>query len=104
MLKSIEDSLPGFSSFQRKQYECIMAHLKDDKSVNVQVVQVGAGSDFDGIGVEDQSVLYPPPSKDQGMSMIGACCLAYPLSRGSIHIESSNPGQQPRIDPALLSQ
>lgn len=29
-------------------------------------------------------------------------CLQYPLSRGSVHIRTSNPEDHPRIDPAFL--
>ena len=88
--------------FQRKQYERTLAHLKDDKSANVQVVLVPASANFE-VGVEDQSQLFPPPTPEQGMGIIAASCLAYPLSRGTIHITSSDPNEHPAIDPAFMS-
>lgn len=37
------------------------------------------------------------------MSVVAASCLAYPLSRGTIHVKSADPFEQPTIDPAFLS-
>lgn len=102
VVASVEKSMPNLTPFQRKQYECTLAHLKDDKSANVQVVLVPASANFDA-GVEDQSVLFPPPTPEQGMGMIAASCLAYPLSRGTIHIKSADPNEHPEIDPAFMS-
>lgn len=88
--------------FQRKQYERVLAHLKDDKSANVQFVLVCAAADIEK-GRADQSQLFPPPKPDAGMGMTAAICLAYPLSRGTIHIKSSDPTEQPAIDMAFMS-
>lgn len=95
--------MPNLTPFQRKQYECTLAHLKDDRSANVQMVMVTAGADFEGNGVEDQTVLFPPPTPEQGMRVLAASCLAYPLSRGTIHIKSADPNEHPAIDPAFMS-
>ena len=53
-------------------------------------------------GVEDQSKIFPPPAEDQGMGITAAMCLQYPLSRGTVHIKSSDPKEHPRIDPAFM--
>lgn len=89
--------------FQRKQYECTLAHLKDDKSANIQFIIVAAAADLEGNGVEDQSQLFPPATPEQGMGLTAVSCLAYPLSRGTIHIKSADPNEHPAIDPAFMS-
>lgn len=63
VIKSIETSMPSLTPFQRKQYECTLAHLKDDKSANVQSQMVAAGPNFES-GTEDQSKLLQPPTKE----------------------------------------
>ena len=102
VIDSIERSMPNLTPFQRKQYERTLEHLKDDKSANVQIVLVPAAANFN-VGVADQSQLFPPPTPGQGMGVIAASCLAYPLSRGTIHIKSSDPNEHPDIDPAFMS-
>lgn len=37
------------------------------------------------------------------MGVTAAMCLQYPLSRGSVHIKSSDPNAHPTLDPAFLS-
>lgn len=54
-------------------------------------------------GVGDQSHLFPPHTPGNPMCITGAMCLQYPLSRGSVHIKSSDVNEQPAIDPAFLS-
>lgn len=89
IIKMAEKSLPDLTPYQRKQYERTIAHLKDDKSANLQLVLVP--STFGGAeGVEDQSKVFPPPaSPDQKPGITAAMCLQYPLSRGSVHVKSS---------------
>ena len=88
IIKSVEDSLSGLTPFQRKQYERTLEHLKDDKSANLQFVLVATTGNYDK-GVEDQSVLFPPPEAGQPMGVTAAMCLQYPLSRGTVHIRRS---------------
>lgn len=102
VIASVEKSMPNLTPFQRKQYERTLEHLKDDKSANVQVILVPASANFD-VGTADQSQLFPPPTPEQGMGVIAASCLAYPLSRGTIHIKSADPKEHPEIDPAFMS-
>jgi choline dehydrogenase-like flavoprotein len=101
IIKSIEDSLPNVSPFQRKQYERTIEHLKDDKSANLQIVVVCHGGNPEE-GCQDQSKLFPPVKPGEPMSITAAVCLQYPLSRGSVHIKTSNVSDQPEIDPGFL--
>jgi len=43
-----------------------------------------------------------PPEGKNRLSLF--VCLEHPLSRGSVHIESSDPTKQPRIDPGYFRQ
>lgn len=54
-------------------------------------------------GVYDQSVLFPPVDPTKGQATSFAVCLQYPVSRGSIHIKSSNPDELPIVDPQYNS-
>jgi choline dehydrogenase-like flavoprotein len=100
-LQSVEDSLSETTPFQKKQYERTVAHLKDDKSANLQVVLVcHKGNPEDG--ATDQSKLFPPLEPGQPMSITAAICLQYPLSRGSVHIKSADVSDHPALDPAFL--
>jgi choline dehydrogenase-like flavoprotein len=102
IIKSVEDSLPTVSPFQMKQYERTIEHLKDDKSANLQIILVCHGSPDPYQGCQDQSKLFPPIKPGEPMSITAAACLQYPLSRGSVHIKTSNVSDQPEIDPGFL--
>ena len=47
--------------------------------------------------------LLPPPAPGQPMGLTGAMCLQYPLSRGTVHIKSSDPNEHPTVDPNFMS-
>ncbi|KAJ9665514.1 hypothetical protein H2201_004396 [Coniosporium apollinis] len=100
IIRSIEE-IPDQTDFQQKQREQVIAHIRNPKSANLQFVLVAATAGSDE-GVADQSKLFPPadPSKPMGITL--AICLQYPVSRGSVHITSSDPTQPPVIDPAYL--
>lgn len=89
-IQSIRDTQSkSTSKFEREQLDQIIAHLENDKSANLQLVIIPATGNFHG-GVTNQAVLFPPPSdpnKPYGVTF--AMCLQYPVSRGSIHIQSS---------------
>lgn len=100
-MKSVEDSLPDATPFQRKQYERTVEHLKDDKSANLQVILVCHNGN-PREGAADQSKLFPPLEPGKPMSITAAMCLQYPLSRGSVHIKSADVSDHPALDPGLL--
>jgi len=100
-IKSIED-IKDQTPFAKKQRDTVVAHLKDEKSANLQMVTICATlNPVDGHA--DQSKIFPPlhdPSGPNGITLAG--CLQYPVSRGSIHITSSDPEAHPAIDPGYL--
>lgn len=77
-----------------------MAHLKDDKSANLQLVLIAHNLGVDGYA--DQSKLFPPLEPGKPMSITVALCLQYPLSRGSVHIKTADVNDHPALDPAML--
>lgn len=86
---SIRQTAAKSTPFQKKQLEQIARHIESDKSANVQFVLVAAKADF-AAGCADQSKLFPTPediNAPGGLSF--ATCLAYPVSRGTVHIKSS---------------
>jgi len=98
-IEAIKDQTP----YAKKQRETVVAHLKDPKSANLQFVLVAATANLKD-SQEDQAKLFPPledPNGANGITLAG--CLQYPASRGSVHIRSSNPEDQPAIDPAWLT-
>lgn len=101
ILKTVEDSLSNATSFQKKQYERTVAHLKDDKSANLQVILVCHDFNLEE-GQADQSKLFPPLEPGKPMSITAAVCLQYPLSRGSVHIKSADVNDHPTLDPGFL--
>lgn len=67
----------------------MIKHLEDPKSANLQFLLLPITLNFSGDAVLDQSQLYLPadPAKPQQAAVV--CALQYPVSRGSVHIESS---------------
>lgn len=102
IVQSIE-STEAATPFQKKQWEQVVAHIKNPKSANLQFVFVAVTGDFVQ-GVGDQSKLFPPPTDPgapHGVTL--AVCLQYPVARGTIHITSSDPAAYPEIDPNYLN-
>lgn len=99
-IASIED-ISDQTAFAKKQRETVIAHLKDEKSANLQLVFAPVTGHMIG-SQEDQSKLLAPVEKGRNYSVTLVACLQYPVSRGSIHVRSSNVEDQPDIDPAYL--
>lgn len=95
--------MASVTPFQQKQYARIIEHLKSDHSANLQIVLIPARAGWD-TGVADQSRLFIAPESPESLhQMTGAMCLQYPVSRGSVHIKSSNVNDHPIVDPGYLS-
>ena len=102
MINSIKNTKDE-TEFARKQRETIVAHLKADNSASLQLVLVCATANMEG-SQEDQSILFPPlkdPNGPNGITLAG--CLQYPVSRGSVHIRTSNPSDHPAVDPGYFT-
>lgn len=80
----------------------IISRLRSPKSGSVQFTGVPANFDLT-VGHEDQGKLMPgaPPGRNACYTVLVS--LAYPLSRGSSHITSSDPLSDPEIDLGLLA-
>jgi len=105
IVTSIRETQKTASSFQKKQLDQVIKHVRSPTSANLQLVFIAATGDFEK-GVPDQSKLFPPPPTDgSGSGLDGATfavCLQYPASRGHIHIKSSDPTVAPEIHPNYL--
>lgn len=100
VVQSIKDVKPT-SDFHAQQLQQVIAHLESDKSANLQFVLVPVTPDLER-GVEHQSSLWTQRTADQPASVTFAICLQYPVARGYIHIESSDPRKDPVIQPNYL--
>lgn len=80
----------------------IISRLRSPNSGAVQFTGVPANFDLT-LGYEDQGKLMPgaPPGRNACYTMLVS--LAYPLSRGSTHITTSDPFSDPEIDLGLLA-
>lgn len=91
--------LPGAKLTENPQI--IVSQLSDPNFANLQTfcfpatLDVSAGSD------QTKFFAVPPEGKCRLSLFI---CLEHPLSRGTVHIESSDPTKQPRIDPGYFRQ
>ena len=102
IVKSIE-ATEAPTDFQKKQREQVIAHLKNPKSANMQMVFINVTGDPVN-GVADQTKMWPPPaSPDTPNGISFAICMQYPVSRGTIHINSSDPTVHPTVDPNYLN-
>lgn len=90
-LETIRETLKGpqTTEFERKQLEVVMAHLKDSRSANLQIVLVPAAISLGDEGIEDQSKMYPAGDPTKNNRVVWGAALQYPVSRGSVHIQSS---------------
>ncbi|KAF4310717.1 putative aryl-alcohol dehydrogenase protein [Botryosphaeria dothidea] len=104
-LETIRETLKGpqTTEFERKQLEVVMAHLKDSRSANLQIVLVPAAISLGDEGIEDQSKMYPAGDPTKNNRVVWGAALQYPVSRGSVHIQSSDSTDPPIINPAYLT-
>lgn len=69
----------------------------------LQIILVAATANCTETSQVDQSQLFPPLKDTNGTNGITlACCLQYPVSRGSVHIRTANAKDQPAIDPGYF--
>lgn len=99
-------STPGQTPFQKKQNEQIIAQLRDPRSANLQTCIFAASGNLSDAATYDNSKVFAAPetfdpSAPHGITLI--ICAQYPVSRGTVHIMSADPYQQPAIDPAYLT-
>ncbi|KAJ5367841.1 Dehydrogenase citC, partial [Penicillium brevicompactum] len=93
---SIREIKPN-SDFHEKQLSLIISHLQSQNSANIQVVLISATASAKG--VEHQSELIQPQSAEEPTGFTLLLCAQYPVARGYVHIQSSDPTVQPVIQP-----
>ncbi|KGO40821.1 Glucose-methanol-choline oxidoreductase [Penicillium expansum] len=96
IIQSIRDVEPN-TAFHAKQLAQIIANLESDHSANMQIVTVPGSMNPDGIG--HQSKIIQPRKPDEPGGLTFGLCIQYPVSRGTIHIESADPTKHPIINP-----
>ena len=88
--------------FQRKQQEAIMARMSGSQSsANIQFICIPANYDIERGHANCAKLMSGAPAGHNGCYSIIASNM-YPVSRGSVHIQSSNPLDAPLIDPGFL--
>ncbi|ETN44009.1 uncharacterized protein HMPREF1541_10874 [Cyphellophora europaea CBS 101466] len=73
--------------------------LEDQDAAGLQLSFLGVS--LDPSRMDDQTKFLAPASSGQSRVTVGVA-LCHPFSRGSVHIDTSDPSQPPRIDPAYL--
>ncbi|KAL4813541.1 GMC oxidoreductase-domain-containing protein [Aspergillus spinulosporus] len=100
IVQSIRAIKPN-SAFHEKQLQQVIAHLESETSANLQIVLLPGSINANGI--EHQRGLFAPPPVGEPVCVSAAPCLQYPVSRGSIHINSNDPSDPPTIQPNYIS-
>ena len=105
------------TDFEKRQEDMIVKQLSDEKFANIQtfcelhgleLAGSTAANKFPGIpcqldmsaGESQVQFFSAPPEGKNRVSLL--VCLEHPLSRGTVHITSSDPKQAPRIDPGYF--
>ncbi|KAH8899868.1 alcohol oxidase [Thozetella sp. PMI_491] len=95
-------SPPQNTDFLKKQYEALVLRMQSPQSPDIQFV--GAPATFDlaeGHGNAEKITHGPPPGHNACYTL--SVNTMQPCSRGSVHIQSSNPSDPPLIDLGLLT-
>ena len=87
------------TKFEKAQEQIIIDQLRDPTFANLQTFCIPCRLDV-GKGSDQTQFFSPPPKGKQQLSLL--MCLEHPLSRGTVHISSSNPLEPPTIDPGYF--
>jgi len=87
------------TDFEKRQEDVIVRQLSDPNFANIQTFCIGCQLDVSA-GHSQIDFFSKPPDNKNRVSML--VCLEHPLSRGTVHIVSSDPTHHPRIDPGYL--
>jgi choline dehydrogenase-like flavoprotein len=94
-------SLDGHSASGNEQAQRTLQKLEDPHSANLQILLIPTNINHEE-GIEDQSK-FITPAADGKMLITPVLAFQYPLSRGSVHVSSSDSVAPPVIDPKYLS-
>ncbi|WPH01193.1 alcohol oxidase [Acrodontium crateriforme] len=87
------------TNLEKTQEETIIEQLSDPTSANIQTFCIGASLDVSH-GEDQTKFFQPPPNCKTRITLL--VCPEHPLSRGTVHITSSDPSAHPRIDPGYF--
>ncbi|CAG7922512.1 unnamed protein product [Penicillium olsonii] len=102
VLQSVRAVKPD-TKFHAKQIQQVIANLDDEKASNIQIVLVPAMMNPEG-DVKNHSKLFTDIADPEKIGITAVVGIQNPVSRGYIHIKSSDPAQQPTIQPKWLTQ
>lgn len=95
----IKKSSLAKTPFEKAQEKVIIDQLRDPTFANLQTFVIGCRLDV-AQGSDQTKFFSAPPEGVQQISLL--ICLEHPLSRGTVHITSSDPKAAPRIDPGYF--
>ncbi|KAJ4367482.1 hypothetical protein N0V83_007065 [Neocucurbitaria cava] len=102
-VKKLQDEIAEKSlaktEFEIKQEKVIVDQLSDPTFANLQTFCIPCQLDMTAGSDQIQFFSAPPAGKNRVSLLI---CLEHPLSRGSVHISSSDPLKPPTIDPGYF--
>jgi choline dehydrogenase-like flavoprotein len=104
--KTLEDTIADIkknslakTEFEKAQEKVIVDQLTNPTFANIQTFCIPCRLDLSAGSSQIQFFSAPPKGVNQVSLLV---CLEHPLSRGSVHITSSNPLDHPRIDPGYF--
>jgi choline dehydrogenase-like flavoprotein len=98
-ISSIRANSLARTPFEKAQEELIVRQLSDPTFANLQTFCIPCRLDMSAGSDQVQFFSPPPDGKNQASLLI---CLEHPLSRGSVHIASTDPTKPPTIDPGYF--
>ncbi|KAF2487264.1 aryl-alcohol dehydrogenase [Neohortaea acidophila] len=98
-IKEIRANSHAKTDFEKRQEDLIVRQLSDDTFANIQTFCIPAQLDLSA-GESQVKFFSPPPEGKTRVALL--VCLEHPLSRGTVHITSSDPTAHPRIDPGYF--
>lgn len=87
------------TDFEKRQEDVIVKQLSDPTFANLQTFCIPCRLDLSA-GYSQIEFFSTPPKGKQQVSLL--ICLEHPLSRGTVHITSSDPTKPPEIDPGYF--
>ncbi|KAL2421492.1 Dehydrogenase citC [Exophiala dermatitidis] len=98
-IREIEAKSLAKNDFEKAQEKVIVDQLRDPTFANLQTFCIPCRLDV-AKGSDQTQFFGAPPTGKQQVSLL--MCLEHPLSRGTVHITTSDPLAPPRIDPGYF--
>lgn len=98
-IKDIRKNSKAETDFEKRQEDVIVDQLSSEKFANIQTFCIPCQLDMSAGESQVQFFSAPPEGKNRVTLLV---CLEHPLSRGTVHIKSSDPKEHPVIDPGYF--